>query len=229
MRKRSALMAVSVGMAVASALSGPAAWAQEEEAGRYRTAISVVGGLSVGSTGTPRLGLDRFFRGFEHDDGAAFSVGGSIAHDITPRLTLEASGLYQDRGSSAWSADAGLRLNLKPSSESLVPYFAVSGGLFGESTETISLSLDLGPQRALDFLRGRSRFPVRAGDWRELVGSTFTTTTSHRTDGMMTLGGGVVLAAGPHIFVRPDARAQVVFSGDTHVLGLFTLNFGYRF
>ena len=46
---------------------------------------------------------------------------------------------------------------------------------------------------------------------------------------MMTLGGGVVLAAGPHIFVRPDARAQVVFSGDTQVLGLFTLNFGYRF
>jgi len=27
----------------------------------------------------------------------------------------------------------------------------------------------------------------------------------------------------------PDVRAQVVFSDDTRVLGLFTLNFGYRF
>jgi hypothetical protein len=38
----------------------------------------------------------------------------------------------------------------------------------------------------------------------------------------------VQFAAGPHVFVRPDARAQVLF-GDTRVLGLFTLNFGYRF
>jgi hypothetical protein len=70
---------------------------------------------------------------------------------------------------------------------------------------------------------------MRPGDFRNLLDSSFATATSHRTDGMMTLGGGVVLAAGPHIFVRPDARAQVVFSGDTQVLGLFTLNFGYRF
>jgi hypothetical protein len=220
----SMVMAVSAGVVAASALSGPAAWAQEER-GQYRTAISVVGGLSVGSTGSPRLGLDRFVHGFGHDDGAAFTVGGSLAHDLTPRLTLEASGLYQDRGASAWSADAGLRLNLKPSSESLVPYFAVSGGLYGESTETRALV----PLRGLDLVRGPGRFPIGAGDLRELVGSSFTTTTSHRTDGMMTLGGGVMLAAGPHIFVRPDARAQVVFSGDSHVLGLFTLNFGYRF
>ena len=46
---------------------------------------------------------------------------------------------------------------------------------------------------------------------------------------MATLGVGVEVAAGPHGFVRPDARAQVVFSDDTRVLGLFTLNFGHRF
>jgi hypothetical protein len=96
----------------------------------------------VGSTGSPHSGFGHLFRGLGHDDGAAFTVGGSIAHDLTPRLTLEATGLYQDRGSSAWSADAGLRLNLKPSSESMVPYFAVSGGLFGESRETVSLDPD---------------------------------------------------------------------------------------
>jgi hypothetical protein len=224
---RQAVMMGAVGMVAVSALAGRAGWAQEEAASQYRTAISVVGGLSVGSTGSPHMGLDRIVRGFGHDDGASFTVGGSIAHDLTPRLTLEASGLYQDRGASAWSADAGLRLNLKPSSESLVPYFAVSGGLYGQSTETTNLDLD--PRRAVDFLRAGNRFPMRAGEVRDLLDSSFTTTTSHRTDAMMTLGGGVVLAAGPHIFVRPDARAQVVFSGDTQVLGLFTLNFGYRF
>lgn len=211
-----------IGIVAAFALAGHAAWAQdEEEAGQYRTAISVVGGLSVGSTGSSRLGLDRLARDFGHDDGASFTVGGSIAHDLTPRLTFEAGGLFQDRGASAWSADAGLRLNLKPSSESLVPYFAVSGGLYGQTTETSTVDLTL----PVDFVRG-PRFPGR-GDFRPDV--SVTTTTSHRTDGMMTLGGGAVLAAGPHIFVRPDARAQVVFSGDTHVLGLFTVNFGYRF
>jgi hypothetical protein len=226
MRQGSVMRMAAMGMVAASALAGRTVCAQEEAAGQYRTAISVTGGLSVGSTGSPHLGLDRIVRGFGNDDGAAFTVGGSIAHDLTPRLTLEASGAYQDRGASAWSADAGLRLNLKPSSESLVPYFAVSGGLYGQSTEIATFPVD--PLRALDFLRG-GRFPTRAGDFRNLLDSSFTTTTSHRTDGMMTLGGGMVLAAGPHIFVRPDARAQVVFSGDTQVLGLFTLNFGYRF
>jgi hypothetical protein len=51
----------------------------------------------------------------------------------------------------------------------------------------------------------------------------------HTTDGMLTMGGGVRFDAGPHVFVRPDARAQLVFSNNTRVLGLFTLNFGYRF
>jgi len=226
MQKVSAVTVVSVSVLAVSVLSGSAARAQDEEAGKYRTAVSVTGGLSVGSTGSPHLGIGRFVRIFDHDDGAAFSVGGAIARDITPRLTLEASGLYQDRGESAWSADAGVRLNLKPSSQPAVPYFAVSGGLYGQTTQTTVLDLD--PRTAADLMRRGHRFPTR-GDGRDVVDFSYTTTTSHRTDGMMTLGAGVVLSAGPRIFVRPDARAQVVFSGDTHVLGLFTLNFGYRF
>ena len=45
---------------------------------------------------------------------------------------------------------------------------------------------------------------------------------------LVTLGACVQFAAGEHVFARPNARAQVVF-GDTRVLGLFTLNVGYRF
>lgn len=229
-RQRSTAWLVSMGFFAAASFPPSLVSAQEQEAtGTYRTAVSVVGGLSVGSSGTPRLGLDRFLRGFDGDGGAAFTIGGSIAHDFTPRLTFEATGLYQDRGSSAWSADAGLRLNLKPSSQPVVPYFAVSGGLYGESTKT---GFDIRP--AMDAFRDfrrqdPRRRPGLPGDIGDLVDDFLGSGSSSRTDGMMTLGGGVVLAAGPHVFVRPDARAQVVFSGNTQVLGLFTLNFGYRF
>jgi hypothetical protein len=132
-----------------------------------------------------------------------------VAHDFSSRLTLEATGLYLDRQAGAWSADAGLRVNLVASGESIVPYFAVSGGVYGDRTQRL--------------VPGRPD----AGDRRR--GQPSGTESSRRTDGLTTLGGGVLFSAGPHVFVRPDARAQVVFSGDSRVLGLFTLNFGYRF
>ena len=78
--------------------------AQEEHTGPHRTAVSVAGGLSVGSSGSPfPFGGLLYGQGL-YDGGASFSVGGTIAHDVTPRLTVEANGLYQDRGASAWSA-----------------------------------------------------------------------------------------------------------------------------
>jgi hypothetical protein len=217
---------------VLAALGTGTAWAQED-ADANRTAVSVVGGLSVGSSSSP------FGRGFEFhgsDSGAAFAVGGSVAHDLTSRFTLEATGLYLDRGSSAWSADAGFRLNLVPSSRTLVPYFAVSGGLYGESFDAGGdrgeVRLETRDPRAIFVSGGRAGEPFRGGfgagapgredDFRDDV-------STHRTDGMVTLGGGVRFASGAHVFVRPDVRAQFVFGSDTRVLGLFTLNFGYRF
>ena len=80
-----------------------AAWAQEA-ADPHPTALSVVGGLSVGS-GPGLFGHGGGF-GFNDSD-TGFVVGGGIAHDLSPRFTLEATGLYLDRGASAWSADAG--------------------------------------------------------------------------------------------------------------------------
>ena len=145
---------------------------------------------------------------------------------LSPRLTIEANGLWLDRGSSAWSADAGLRLNLRPSKESIVPYFGVSGGTYGEKTQVVSgLPIPLPP---VPVYPGRRGEPPNAVPRPPAVSSLMTTEVS-RTDGMLTLGGGVRIGSGPHVFVRPDARAQVVFGGDTRVLGLFTLNFGYRF
>jgi hypothetical protein len=50
------------------------------------------------------------------------------------------------------------------------------------------------------------------------------------TDPALNLGGGVRIDLGPHVFLRPDARALLVAaSGDTYTVGVFTIKVGYRF
>jgi hypothetical protein len=50
------------------------------------------------------------------------------------------------------------------------------------------------------------------------------------TDPVMTLGGGVRLDLTPHLSLRPDVRALVVFGdGRSSTLGIFSLGVGYRF
>ena len=222
----------SIALAVFVVSSCGSAYAQEE-IGQFRTAVSALGGLSVGSSRSFEFAGGR--GSFGHGSDAGFAVGGGLAHDFSSRLTLEANGAYLDRSAGAWSADAGLRLNLVPSGRSLVPYFAVSGGAYSERNERLSITLPgieiprgFGGSPGPRGVGGRptTTVPPIRGDGRL---PELTTEGSRETSGLMTLGGGAVFAAGPHVFVRPDARAQVVFSGDTRVLGLFTLNFGYRF
>ena len=239
-------------------LSGPLARAEDNA--QFRTAVSVTGGLSVGSEGGPGgFGgnlADRFGFG-RGDSSAGFAVGGSIAHDVTPRLTVEANGAYLDRQSGGWSADVGLRLNLVPASRSMVPYFAVSGGLLGGDSgrmdrmgmngleqigQTVMAYLDPRMQQPGRGTPGTPNIPVipvspqtgRAGNIAPVVTAVRQQISNlapggSYTDGMLTMGGGVRFDAGPHVFVRPDVRAQLVFANNTRVLGLFTLNFGYRF
>jgi hypothetical protein len=225
MRRTSIALAVFVVSACGSAYA-------QEEIGQFRTAVSALGGLSVGSSRSFEFAGGR--GSFGHGSGAGFAVGGGLAHDFSSRLTLEANGAYLDRSAGAWSADAGMRLNLVPSGRSLVPYFAVSGGAYSERSERVTVTLP-----DVDLPRNFGGFPgQRGGGGRPIAVPTIrgdgrlpavTTEGSRETSGLMTLGGGAMFAAGPHVFVRPDARAQVVFSGDTRVLGLFTLSFGYRF
>jgi hypothetical protein len=216
----------SVAVVSAVLLAGPAH--AQEEPSRFRTSLSLVGGLSVGSEEGVGLEAGRLGPRERSDTGAAF--GGGVARDLTPRLTLEANGFYLDRAAGAWSADLGFRLNLAPSSKSIVPYFGASGGLFSERSREATIGL--GDGDAQPGVRGDApngaRGPVGTTS-RPMSAPPLEARGSRRTDAMVTMGGGALLAAGSHVFVRPDLRAQMVFSRQTRVLGLFTLNFGYRF
>jgi hypothetical protein len=216
---------IAVGVAV---LCSGTAWAEERSP--YPTAFSVVGGISVGTSQT--VGRQLFGLG-NAGDGSGFAVGGSLAHDLSPRLTYEATGLYMDRSSSAWSVDMGLRLNLKPTSESIVPYFAVSGGVYSERVQTNFGALVQGVENYEPVIEAIAHLIPQVANIYGLVETAGNSLpldkhTTH-TSGLMTFGGGIVFASGEHVFVRPDARAQVLFGGDTHVMGRFTVNVGYRF
>ena len=128
---RGAILAVGVAV-----LCGGTAWAEERSP--YPTSFSVVGGLTAGTSQT--VGRQLFGLG-DAGEGSGFAVGGDIAHDLSPRLTFELTGLYMDRSSNAWSVDTGLRLNFRPTSESVVPYFAVSGLAQACAAPSIDISI----------------------------------------------------------------------------------------
>jgi hypothetical protein len=49
-------------------------------------------------------------------------------------------------------------------------------------------------------------------------------------DPAVSFGGGLRFNVNEHVMIRPDVRALVVFAeGDTHTLGVFGMQLGYRF
>jgi hypothetical protein len=114
-----------------------------------------------------------------------------------------------------------------------VPYFAVSGGVYSERVQTNFGALVDGVENISPVIDGIAQLIPQVAHIYGLVetaGSSlpFDTHRTH-TSGLLTFGGGINITSGEHVFVRPDARAQVLFGDDTHVLGRFTVNVGYRF
>jgi hypothetical protein len=119
-------MRVLVIVAAAGALPASTALAQSDAA--PRTAVAFVGGFGSTTSTT----------------GAA--LGGSILFDLNDRTSLEAEGVYLDRGSgaSALSATGSLLVNLLPARERIVPYAAAGAGFYRASFDLASPQL-LGP------------------------------------------------------------------------------------
>ena len=183
-------------------------------------ALSVVGGLASGSSST----------------GGA--IGGTFTLDVSDRLSIETAGSYLDRGRGADGVygNAGLLVNLLPAGSTVVPYAAIGGGVY-------HVSFDLDAPHIMDMQsqafmtqwadRAFAQMPrmyadrLRSMIWPEPPGGWGRRSF---TDPVMTLGGGVRLDLTPHLSLRPDVRALVVFGdGRSSTLGMFSLGVGYRF
>jgi len=103
-------LALSAAAVAALAWGASTAYAQSEP----RAAVSVTAGAASGSS----------------DTGVA--LGGSVLFDATERLAIEAAGAYLGRGedADAFTLNGSLLVNLRPSTQRVVPYAAIGGGLY---------------------------------------------------------------------------------------------------
>ncbi len=228
MSTRTVVQSVAIAALVSlthASLAGEAE-ANRNDAAPRRTALYLQAGLSSGS----------------YDMGGA-ALGGTIVRDLGSRLAVEGSGAYltHGMGSSAVSLSASLLVQLRPRAAKVVPYLAAGGGLYrtsfdmrnarwgsmggmmgygmmGWGTGASSYGVSM-PMFYADRLAGR-----RPG-WQSqgFGGASF-------TDPAVSLGGGLRVDLGSRVFLRPDARALIVTAdGDTHTVGVFTVNVGYGF
>ena len=235
----------SLTIVAALALTAPAAFAQPER----QTAVSLAGGIASGAS----------------DTGVA--LGGSVLVDVTEHLSIEGQGTYLARGAGAdaFSAGGSLLVNLLRSSERVVPYAAIGGGVYHVSYDLANARF-LGPA-GTQFAAGSTLCPApgtgfgfghgpgmgagagacpasATGYWgvgalptfyaRRLGPMAFppngTWETRSFSDPALSVGGGVRIDVTDRLVLRPDLRALVVFSdGQTHTLGVFVVNLGYRF
>ncbi len=231
MRFRPALVLAVLTATIGSAGDEPSASAAKE-----RSSVYVQTGLTSGVSGSYHM--------------AGATVGGTLSRDLGSRLVLEATGAFLNRGfgENGLNLSASLLVNLRARGEKAVPYFALGGGVYRASFDMRNPLLT-GPMAGYGMgsygshgMMGGSyggspwnygQMPVFYGnrmnpaqldpDGRFYGRRTF-------TDPAVTVGGGIKVDLGSHLSLRPDVRALVVMSGgDSYTVGLFTLNFGYRF
>lgn len=223
-------------LAVLAAAIGSAEDEASAAAAKERSSVYIQAGLSSGASGSYHM--------------AGGTLGGTLSRDLGSRLALEATAAALNRGSgeNGLSLSASLLVNLRPRGEKAVPYFALGGGVYRASFDMLDARLTgpmagnwMGSQGSYGMMGGSyggspwnyGRMPMFYGnrmnpseldeDGRFYGSRTF-------TDPAVTVGGGIKVDLGSHLSLRPDIRALVVMSGgDSYTVGLFTVNFGYRF
>jgi len=198
---------------------GPAASAEAAPGGRgFAPVVSIRAGLGSGE-GT-----------------AGALLGGSIRFGLAPRLTLELSGDYLDRGrgASGGSALASLLIALRPTSEKVVPFVAVGGGVFFSNEDRGQMfpaQGGYGPMHGEGAMSGApwygdGRAPEFVPDRR----AAFYGGRDSSADGALSAGGGIRVDLGHELSVMPDARALVVLrGGHAETIGVLSVSLGYRF
>jgi hypothetical protein len=191
-----------------------------------RTVVSFAGGVSTG----------------EHDTGGAF--GGTVLFNMNEWVSVEGNGTYLDRGSGADAINAGasLVLNFVSSRARGVPYVVVGGSVHHA---TFDLS-DERYYRMGEMPGAPGNFSCTAIGQRYLCGQMpmFYAQRLHAddlppngqwddagfTDPAVSFGGGLKINVSERFQIRPDFRALMIFSDDdSHTIGMFVVNLGYRF
>jgi hypothetical protein len=169
------------------------------------------------------------------ETGAALRVG--VDRVVHPRVTLELTGTYLDRGlrAESWTVHAGARLSLADKGERFAPYVAAGAGVYRASFERVGHGMSdqagaacMGPGRTEAcygsmpaFYADRVRRETDRQSWPD---------RRQFTDPAVAVGLGVRWDVAPHVYLVPDARALLVFGdGDSDAVGVFTVSVGYRF
>jgi hypothetical protein len=157
------------------------------------TTLNLFGGIGVDSS---------------HTGGAA---GGAFGWDVTPRFSVEGSGTWFDRGSSAegFAADLSVLINLRAPRRA-VPFVKVGGGLYWTSFD---------PSRSPmpEFYRERL-------EPSDVFGQHVTF-----TDPAIVAGGGVTLWLTENVSIRPEVDVKLVTRSDIHPVGTAVIRFAYHF
>jgi hypothetical protein len=195
---------------------GSTARAEDAPGGRgFAPVVSIRAGLASGEGATGAL------------------LGGSIRFGLAPRLTLELSGDYLDRGrgASGGSALASLLIALRPTSQKVVPFVAVGGGVFFSNAER---GLAFPGQGGYGPGPMGGRHPLwddgRGNEFVPDVRGSFYGWRGDSTVGALSAGGGIRVDLGHDLSVMPDARALVVLrDGHAETIGVLSVSLGYRF
>lgn len=207
---------------------------------QVRTSLSVAPGLAVGSSET------------------GVAVSSTVAFDVGERTTVEGAVGLADRGPGAGAvyATGGVLFHLVPSGPRARPYVAMGAGVYharfdlghqrffggmGSSYPVGTVMTPLTGMRGFGMMGGLGQplgtfYPGQmSGFYASRMGAMSVPSGGgwgmrSFTDPAVSLGGGVTIALTEHVFLRPDARALLVFAdGGSSTVGIVTLGLGYRF
>jgi hypothetical protein len=178
----------------------------------------------------------------EHQTGGAF--GGTVLFNVNDWFSVEGNGLWLDRGSGAdaFNVGASVLLNLASSRARGIPYFALGGSVHHATFDlTDERYFHMGEvpnapgnysctqQGQRYFCGAMPMFYAQRMGPDDLPASGMWDDKGF-TDPAFSFGGGLKFNLTDRLMMRPDLRALlIVGDGDTHTVGVFVVNFGYRF
>ena len=187
------------------------------------------------------------------------ALAGALSFDLTDRVTVEGTVGMANRGpgAGAWYAVGSLLFQLLPPGRLAVPYVAIGGGLYRAMFDLNhqrffgGMGSAYAPGTVMTPLTtGMHGFGMMGGNSNQTLGTFYpgqmpafyaqrmgamsvpaNNAWGMRgfTDPAVSIGGGVTIGLTEHWFLRPDARALVVFgNGDSYTVAIVTVGLGFQ-